>query len=143
MTGVRSAEPRRALGLVSIIVRDYDEAIGFFCETLGFHLIEDSERPEESKRWVVVAPSRAGGARILLARAATPEQAEMVGRQAGGRVFLFLETDDFERDYELFRGRGVKFVRPPRSAEFGKVAVFEDLYRNLWDLIEPTRISRS
>ena len=121
------------LGLVALLVRDYDEAIAFFVGKLGFRLIED--RPQVGKRWVVVGPE--GGSRLLLARAADDVQAAAVGRQSGGRVFLFLETDDFARDHALLRERGVRFVEPPRHDTYGSFAVFEDLYGNRWDLIEP------
>ena len=124
---------------IAVIVRDYDEAIAWFTGVLGFTLIEDSYQTEQDKRWVVVAPPGAGenGASILLARAATAEQARFVGDQAGGRVFLFLRTDDFWRDYRAFSGRGVRFVRAPVEQPYGTVAVFEDLYGNRWDLIGP------
>lgn len=124
---------------IALIVRDYDEAIAWFTGVLGFTLVEDSYQPEQDKRWVVVAPSGAGenGASILLARAATPEQARFVGDQAGGRVFLFLRTDDFWRDYRAFTAKGVRFVREPTKQPYGTVAVFEDLYGNRWDLIGP------
>ena len=131
---------KQSLGLVSLVVRDYDEAIHFFVGTLGFVVVEDSFVPEQGKRWVVVAPPSDGssGARLLLARASTTEQTLRIGNQTGGRVFLFLYTDDFHRDYELYRSRGVRFVREPRVEPYGTVAVFEDLYGNLWDLLEPS-----
>ncbi|MEA3061300.1 MAG: hypothetical protein QOJ94_1081 [Sphingomonadales bacterium] len=121
-----------------MVVRDYDEAIAWFTEKLGFALVADQYQPEQDKRWVLVAPQGAGpdGATLLLARAASPEQEAFIGNQAGGRVFLFLKTDDFDRDYEAYRARGVRFVRPPAEQPYGKVAVFEDLYGNLWDLIQ-------
>lgn len=124
---------------IALIVRDYDEAIAWFTGVLGFTLVEDSYQPEQDKRWVVVAPPGAGenGASILLARAATAEQARFIGDQAGGRVFLFLRTDDFWRDYCAFSGRGVRFVREPAEQPYGTVTVFEDLYGNRWDLIGP------
>ena len=131
---------RQSLGLISLLVRDYDEAIAFFVGVLGFDLVEDSDRPEERKRWVVVAPPGAPGARLLLARASTPEQVARIGDQTGGRVFLFLHTDDFRRDYTRYRASGVEFVRPPRREAYGTVAVFRDLYGNLWDLIGPEPI---
>ncbi|GAO40495.1 hypothetical protein SCH01S_48_01570 [Sphingomonas changbaiensis NBRC 104936] len=120
-------------------MRDYDEAIAWFTGVLGFTLVEDSYQPEQDKRWVVVAPPGAGenGASILLARAATPEQARFIGDQAAGRVFLFLRTDDFWRDYRAFTANGVRFVREPAEQPYGMVAVFEDLYGNRWDLIGP------
>src|SRR5690349_10220696 len=128
----------QSLGLVSLVVRDYDEAIHFFVGVLGFVVIEDTPVPEQGKRWVVVAPPGGSGrgARLLLARASTAEQTSRIGDQTGGRVFLFLYTEDFQRDYELYRSRGVRFVREPRAEPYGTVAVFEDLYGNLWDLLE-------
>lgn len=125
---------------VALIVREYDEAIAFYTGKLGFTLVEDTYQPEQHKRWVVVAPAGAGpgagGTSLLLARAATPEQERFVGDQAGGRVFLFLGTDDFWRDYDRMRAAGVAFVRPPQEAPYGTVAVFEDLYGNRWDLVQ-------
>ena len=121
---------------VALVVRDYDEAIAFYTERLGFALVEDTYRPEQDKRWVVVAPDGVGGTSILLARASTPEQAAFIGNQAGGRVFLFLLTDDFWRDYKRFLAAGVKFVREPSEETYGTVAVFEDLYGNRWDLLQ-------
>ena len=122
---------------VALVVRDYDEAIEFFCQKLHFTLIEDTWQPEQEKRWVTVAPPGSTGTTLLLARAATPEQEAFIGRQTGGRVFLFLSTDDFWRDYNEMLSLGVKFVREPKVAPYGTVAVFEDLYGNLWDLVEP------
>jgi catechol 2,3-dioxygenase-like lactoylglutathione lyase family enzyme len=119
------------------VVRDYDEALDFFVGKLGFLLVEDSLVPEQAKRWVVVAPPGSSESRLLLARASTDEQLAQIGSQAGGRVFLFLYTDDFWRDYETYRARGVHFVHPPRNESYGTVAVFKDLYGNLWDLLEP------
>lgn len=127
----------QALALVSLLVRDYDEAIAFFTHTLGFMLLEDTLIPEQNKRWVVVAPPGPGRARLLLARASSPEQVSCIGKQAGGRVFLFLHTDDFARDFRTFTAKGVTFVRPPREEPWGTVAVFRDLYGNLWDLVQP------
>ena len=121
---------------VALVVRDYDEAIAFYCQKLKFRLVEDTYQPEQDKRWVVVAPPGSSGATLLLARAATPEQEAFIGRQSGGRVFLFLSTDDFWRDYHEMRSAGINFVRDPKDALYGTVAVFEDLYGNLWDLIE-------
>ena len=121
---------------VALVVRDYDEAIRFYCEKLHFTLVEDTYQPEQDKRWVVVAPPGSSGATLLLARAATPEQAAFIGRQSGGRVFLFLRTDDFWRDYNEMLAKGIRFVREPKEAPYGTVAVFEDLYGNLWDLIQ-------
>lgn len=120
----------------ALVVRDYDEAIEFFCGKLGFELVEDTYQPEQDKRWVLVAPPGSTGTSILLARASTPEQEASIGRQSGGRVFLFLGTDDFWRDYPVMRSRGITFVREPKQADYGTVAVFEDLYGNLWDLVE-------
>ncbi len=120
-----------------MVVRDYDAAIGFFVDKLGFELIEDSCIEARDKRWVVVAPKGGEGAKLLLAQAVGEEQESRIGNQTGGRVFLFLNTDDFWRDYELFRSRGIRFVREPKEEPYGTAAVFEDLYGNLWDLIEP------
>lgn len=122
---------------VALVVRDYDEAIEFFCRKLAFTLVEDTYQPEQDKRWVVVAPPGSDGANLLLARASTPEQEAFIGRQTGGRVFLFLRTDDFWRDYHAMLRAGIQFVRAPKAAPYGTVAVFEDLYGNLWDLIGP------
>ena len=128
---------RQRLGLVSLVVRDYDEALAFFVGNLGFILIEDRQVPEQRKRWVVIAPPGEAGAHLLLARASDDEKASRIGSQTGGRVFLFLYTDDFRRDYERYRSKGVEFVRLPKDEPYGTVAVFKDLYGNLWDLIEP------
>ena len=121
---------------VAVVVRDYDEAIEFYCQKLNFTLVEDTYQPEQDKRWVVVRPAGSTGTSLLLARAATSEQEQFIGKQTGGRVFLFLSTDDFWRDYHKMLSVGIKFVRPPKEAPYGTVAVFEDLYGNLWDLIE-------
>lgn len=126
----------QSLAHVAIVVRDYDEAIGFYVGILGFELVEDTYQPEQDKRWVIVRPRGSGTASLLLARASTPHQADYIGDQAGGRVFLFLQTDDFWRDYEGLTSRGVEFVREPKVAGYGTVAVFKDLYGNLWDLVE-------
>jgi catechol 2,3-dioxygenase-like lactoylglutathione lyase family enzyme len=128
---------RQSIVHIALVVRDYDEAIAFFCHKLHFTLVEDSYQPEQDKRWVVVAPPGSQGTSLLLARAATPEQAAAIGKQTGGRVFLFLRTDDFWRDYQEMRAAGVSFARAPSTAAYGTVAVFEDLYGNLWDLIGP------
>ena len=120
----------------AITVRDYDEAIAFYTGKLGFTLVEDTYQPEQDKRWVVVAPPGSSGTTLLLARATTPAQVAAIGNQTGGRVFLFLETDDFWRDYHALRATGVRFVREPKEAPYGTVAVFEDLYGNLWDLVQ-------
>ena len=125
------------IGHVALLVREYDEAIDFFVGTLGFELLHDDSLPEQNKRWVTVAPPGGNGSALLLARAANDDQARYVGNQSGGRVFLFLETDDFHRDYNALKGKGVEFVREPLDAPFGTVAVFKDLYGNLWDLIQP------
>jgi catechol 2,3-dioxygenase-like lactoylglutathione lyase family enzyme len=126
----------QSLAHIALVVRDYDEAIAWFTAMLGFTLVADQYQPEQDKRWVLVAPPGASGTSLLLARAATPEQAAFIGNQAGGRVFLFLRTDDFARDYEAMRAKGVRFVRPPKAAPYGTVAVFENLYGNLWDLVQ-------
>jgi catechol 2,3-dioxygenase-like lactoylglutathione lyase family enzyme len=127
----------QSLAHVTLLVRDYDEAIAWFTGKLGFMLVADDPQPEQGKRWVLIAPPGAppGSATLLLARAATPEQERLIGDQAGGRVFLFLETDDFERDYARMREKGVEFVREPAEQAYGTVAVFRDLYENRWDLI--------
>ncbi len=127
---------KQTLGQVALVVRDYDEAIAFFVNTLGFTLIEDTTIPEQDKRWVVVAPPGGGETRVLLARAVGEEQATRIGNQTGGRVFLFLYTDDFWRDYHRYRSKGVVFVREPKDESYGTVAVFKDLYGNLWDLVQ-------
>jgi catechol 2,3-dioxygenase-like lactoylglutathione lyase family enzyme len=121
---------------VALVVRDYDEAIAFYTGKLGFTLVEDTYQPEQDKRWVVVAPPGSRGTNLLLARASTAEQERFVGNQAGGRVFLFLSTDDFWRDHARMVSLGITFVREPRSEPYGTVAVFEDLYGNRWDLLE-------
>ncbi len=126
----------QVVGIVTLVVRDYDEAIQYFTQKLGFALLEDTPR-EGDKRWVVVAPPTSQGAGLLLARAATPEQEACVGRQTGGRVFLFLHTDDFAADYQAMQARGVRFVEAPRNEAYGTVVVFEDLYGNRWDLLQP------
>jgi catechol 2,3-dioxygenase-like lactoylglutathione lyase family enzyme len=121
---------------VALIVRDYDEAIEFYTTKLNFTLVEDTHQPEQNKRWVVVAPPGSTGTSVVLARAAKPEQEPFIGNQTGGRVFLFLNTDDFWRDYNAMVSRGIAFVREPRREPYGTVAVFKDLYGNLWDLLE-------
>lgn len=121
---------------IALVVRDYDEALDFYRNKLNFELIEDTYQPEQDKRWVVVAPPGGSGTTLLLARASRPEQEAFIGNQTGGRVFLFLNTDDFWRDYNAMRARGIKFVREPKQADYGMVAVFEDLYGNLWDLLQ-------
>jgi len=126
---------KQSLALVSIVVRDYDEAIDFYTRAMGFELLEDSPR-EPGKRWVLVAPRGSHGTSLLLAQAANPEQQSRVGNQTGGRVFLFLHTDDFQRDYQALLDHGVHFIEAPRYETYGTVVVFEDLYGNRWDLIE-------
>ncbi len=121
---------------VALVVRDYEEAIQYYVNQLGFDLVENTPLAGD-KRWVVVRPPGASGTSLLLARAATPEQHSRIGNQAGGRVFLFLNTTDFWRDYDRMRSRGVTFVEPPRTEPYGTVAVFVDLYGNRWDLIQP------
>ena len=121
---------------MALVVRDYDEAIDFYTKTLHFTLVEDTYQPEQDKRWVVVAPPGSRGTTLLLARASKPEQEAFVGNQTGGRVFLFLNTDDFWRDYNEMVERCVNFVREPKTESYGIVAVFEDLYGNLWDLLQ-------
>lgn len=128
---------------VALLVRDYDEAIAYFTGTLGFTLVEDSYVPAQDKRWVLVAPPGARGSQRLLARPSNAEQAALVGNQTGGRVGFFLGTDDFWRDYEALRARGVRFVRPPKTESYGTVAVFADLYGNLWDLLQLTPEKRA
>lgn len=130
---------QQAIIHVALVVRDYDEAIDFYCNKLHFKLVEDSYQPEQDKRWVVVSPPGANGASLLFARASTPEPEAFIGNQAGGRVFLFLSTDDFWRDYNAMLAAGIHFVREPKNAEYGIVAVFEDLYGNRWDLIQLNR----
>lgn len=127
---------KQAIAHISLVVREYEEAVDFYVGTLGFKLLEDSPRPEQNKRWVVVAPPGSSGASLLLARASTPEQRALIGNQTGGRVFLFLQTDDFWRDYNRFVEAGVEFARPPSEEAYGIVAVFKDLYGNLWDLLQ-------
>ena len=121
---------------VALVVRDYDEAIRFYAEGLNFTVVEDTYQPEQDKRWVVVAPPGSNGLSLLLARASTPEQERFIGNQAGGRVFLFLSTDDFWGDYHRMVALGITFVREPKVESYGTVAVFEDLYGNLWDLVQ-------
>lgn len=130
----------QTLALTALVVRDYDEAIDFYVGVLGFRLVEDTPVPEQEKRWVVVAPPgpEGVGAGLLLARAVGEEQASRIGNQTGGRVFLFLSTDDLWRDYHSYRQKGVEFVREPKTESYGIVAVFRDLYGNLWDLVQPS-----
>jgi catechol 2,3-dioxygenase-like lactoylglutathione lyase family enzyme len=129
----------QTLGYVALVVRQYDEAIAFFTQLLGFQVVEDSaatDRLGRDKRWVLVAPPGSRGTKLLLARASTPEEASRIGNQTGGRVFLFLHTDDFWPDYRAMTGRGVTFLEAPREEPYGTVAVFEDLYGNKWDLLQ-------
>ena len=127
---------KQALVHVALVVRDYDEAIEFYTRKLHFTVVEDTYQAEQDKRWVVVAPPGSTGTTLLLARASTSEQEAFIGNQAGGRVFLFLNTDDFWRDYKEMVSLGIHFVREPKVAPYGTVAVFEDLYGNRWDLLE-------
>lgn len=127
---------KQAIIHVALVVDDYDDAIDFYCNKLNFELIEDTYQPEQDKRWVVVSPPGSNGATLLLARASEPEQERFIGYQSGGRVFLFLSTDDFWRDYNDMVAKGVEFERQPVEQEYGTVAVFKDLYGNLWDLLE-------
>jgi catechol 2,3-dioxygenase-like lactoylglutathione lyase family enzyme len=126
----------QALARVALVVRDYDEAVAYFTGVLGFELVEDTPHGH-GRRWVVVKPRGPGGAELLLAKAANPTQLDRVGNQTGGRVFLFLRTDEFDRDYVTYRAKGVRFVEEPRLEAYGTVAVFEDLYGNRWDLVGP------
>ena len=121
---------------IAILVKDYDQALDFYVNKLKFELIEDTYQPEQNKRWVVVSPPGSNGVTLLLACASTSEQNHFVGNQAGGRVFLFLNTDDFWRDYNRMVSVGIKFIREPQQQDYGIVAVFEDLYGNLWDLLQ-------
>ena len=128
----------QSISLIALVVRDYDAAIKFYVETLGFELVEDTYQPEQDKRWVVVRPIGQSQTSILLAQASDARQERFIGDQSGGRVFLFLQTDDFWRDYEAYKSRGVEFVRPPTEMPYGTVAVLKDLYGNQWDLIQYT-----
>ena len=120
---------------IALVVKDYDEAIAFYTQKLNFELLEDTLQPEQNQRWVVVSPPGSKGVSLLLARASKPEQEPFIGNQSGGRVFLFLNTDDFWRDYDAMKAKGIRFVRKPKQQDYGMVAVFEDLYGNLWDLL--------
>jgi catechol 2,3-dioxygenase-like lactoylglutathione lyase family enzyme len=131
---------QQSLGLISLVVRDYDEALAFYVGRLNFKLIDDSPVPEQNKRWVVIAPpGAAGGAHLLLGRAVGPEQESRIGSQTGGRVFLFLYTDDFWRDFNDYKSKNIEFVREPAEQPYGTVAVFKDLYGNLCDLVQLRR----
>ena len=127
---------KQSIGHIALVVNDYDEAIEFYTQKLNFELLEDSYQAEQDKRWVLIAPPGSEGVSLLLAKATSPEQLASVGNQTGGRVFLFLNTDDFWRDYEAYKSKGVEFARDPKEEPYGTVAVFKDLYGNLWDLIQ-------
>lgn len=127
---------QQAIAHVALVVRDYDEALAFYVGKLGFRLVEDRHQPEQDKRWVVVSPPGASSTSLLLARAATPAQEAFIGNQSGGRVFLFLQTDDFWRDYNRMVAAGIEFARAPSEEPYGTVAVFKDLYGNRWDLLQ-------
>jgi len=127
---------KQSIGYVALVVQDYDEAIKFYVDTLGFRLIEDTFIEAQNKRWVLVAPPGSTETRLLLARAIGAEQSSCIGNQTGGRVFLFLHTDDFWRDFHALKSKGVVFVRDPKEESYGIVAVFQDLYGNLWDLLQ-------
>jgi len=121
---------------IALVVREYDEALEFYVGTLGFRLVEDTYIPEQDKRWVLVEPPGSSGTQLLLARGVGDEQTSRIGNQTGGRVFLFLHTDDFWRDYHAYNEKGITFIREPKEEPYGTVAVFEDLYGNLWDLVQ-------
>ena len=127
---------KQTIDCVTLVVKDYDEALEFYTKKLHFQLVEDSYQPEQDKRWIVVAPPGSSGTKLLLAKATKPEQELAIGNQTGGRVLLFLETDDFWRDHKEMTSKGINFVREPKKSSYGTVAVFEDLYGNLWDLVE-------
>ena len=140
----REREMPQSIGHVTLVVRDYDEAIAFFTQSLGFDLIEDTpskDRQGRDKRWVRIAPHGSKGTQILLAKASNEEEVSRIGDHTGGRVFLFLHTDDFWRDYNAMKEKGVKFLREPKEEQYGTVAVFEDLYGNRWDLLQPNGLS--
>jgi catechol 2,3-dioxygenase-like lactoylglutathione lyase family enzyme len=126
----------QTIGYVALVVKDYDAAINFYVDTLGFALVEDTYVPAQDKRWVLIAPPGSSATKLLLARAVNDEQSSRIGNQTGGRVFLFLHTDDFWRDFNAYRAKGVEFVREPKDEPYGTVAVFKDLYGNLWDLLQ-------
>ena len=128
---------KQSIFQISLVVRDYDEAISFYVGKLGFKLLEDTYIAAQDKRWVVVAPIGEQSCKLLLAKASNPQQSQRVGDQTGGRVGFFLHTDDFWRDYQAYTGRGVEFIGTPREEVYGTVAVFRDLYGNLWDLLQP------
>ena len=126
---------KQAIVHIALVVRAYDEALDFYMNKLRFELIEDTYQPEQDKRWVVISPPGSNGVTLLLAQASNPEQENFIGNQAGGRVFLFLRTDDFWRDYQRMVDEGIRFIREPKEQDYGTVAVFEDLYGNRWDLL--------
>jgi catechol 2,3-dioxygenase-like lactoylglutathione lyase family enzyme len=127
----------QSIGLTALLVRDYDEALNYYVGRLGFEVVEDTYVPAQDKRWVVIAPARSSGSALVLARAVNAEQASRIGNQTGGRIFLFLYTDDFWRDYTAYKAKGVVFMRDPKEETYGTVAVFQDLYGNRWDLLQP------
>lgn len=127
---------KQSIAHIALVVRDYDEAIEFYTKKLHFKVLQDIPQPEQKKRWVIIAPPNSTGCSLLLARASKPEQEAFIGRQTGGRVFLFLETDDFWRDYKDMQAKEINFIREPKEQAYGTVAVFEDLYGNLWDLVQ-------
>jgi catechol 2,3-dioxygenase-like lactoylglutathione lyase family enzyme len=131
-----SSKTKQSLAHVALIVRDYDEAIDFFTQKLRFDLVEDSYQEAQDKRWVTIAPPGSQGTTLLLARASSEKQSQFIGNQSGGRVFMFLSTNDFWRDYNAMLAQDIKFVREPKTQDYGTVAVFEDLYGNLWDLVQ-------
>lgn len=133
----------QSLGLISLVVKDYDEALKFFIGKLDFEIVEDTYLPEQDKRWVVVQPKGNEGSCLLLAKASTPEQKSHIGNQTGGRVFLFLYTDDFWRDYKKYKSKGIEFIRKPKQVDYGTFAVFKDLYGNQWDLLETNENNKS
>jgi catechol 2,3-dioxygenase-like lactoylglutathione lyase family enzyme len=141
--GERRIARRQTIGQVALVVRDYDEAIDYYVGILGFTLVEDIYIAAQDKRWVTVAPPGSTETRLLLAQAAGEEQSARIGNQAGGRIFLFLHTDDFWRDFHSYKAKGVAFVREPMAESYGTVAVFEDLYGNLWDLLQPNADTHS
>ena len=134
---------KQSIAKMALVVREYDEAIAFYVGVLGFGLVEDTYIAAQNKRWVVVTPPGEGVCQLLLARATTSEQESRIGNQTGGRVFLFLNTDDFWRDYNAYKSKGVVFVREPAEEPYGTVAVFRDLYGNLWDLVQPKGVQKS
>lgn len=136
LSAIKGENMQQIITHIALLVGDYDDAIAFYTDKLNFELLEDTYQEEQDKRWVVVAPPGSKGTSILLAKASKSEQEEFIGNQTGGRVFLFLNTDDFWRDYNAMVSKGIEFVRPPKEAEYGTVAVFKDLYGNLWDLLQ-------